>query len=294
MNLESDIIKTAIEFVKVKHADQTRKFKKEPYVNHLFKVYYILLENNADETTLVAGLLHDVLEDTKTKSEEIEKIFGPEVTGIVLGETENKSLTWKERKIERIEHIKTADLKTKMVKCADLLANIQDTHGDLMLSGNDAWKIFKAPKEEVKWYYRSMIKNLTELKNTKMFSELVRFYKKTFCSNLFYLDNNTYFLDKLLSTPEKRIKFERDMEKLLFDGKSIFSFVYKLKNVYVLHGMDSYDCTIDVAFNDYTVFTEWQKSQNTNKLTKYLLKIFGTEYADKLNFAGIANEKKPA
>ena len=82
----------AAEFAIDAHKGQTRKSSDIPYVSHLFEVAGILIDNKACENLIIAGLLHDVLEDTKKTVSDIECLFAPakarEIIKIVMADTE--------------------------------------------------------------------------------------------------------------------------------------------------------------------------------------------------------------
>src|SRR5262249_11951927 len=83
----------ALDFAARKHAHQRRKGElAEPYVNHLSDVARLLAEatNGEDATLVVAGLLHDTLEDTETTFDELGKEFGREVADLVAEVTDDK------------------------------------------------------------------------------------------------------------------------------------------------------------------------------------------------------------
>lgn len=84
-------IHEAIEFAAVKHRGQVRKGTDIPYIVHPMEVMYILTQNDCDETTVIAGLLHDTIEDAGATPEEIEAAFGKDVAQIVAAESEDKS-----------------------------------------------------------------------------------------------------------------------------------------------------------------------------------------------------------
>ena len=83
---EIESIVSAYEFANKKHAGQFRK-SGEPYIIHPINVAIILTTIYADSATIKAGLLHDVLEDTDCTYEEMEELFGSEVTKLVEGVT---------------------------------------------------------------------------------------------------------------------------------------------------------------------------------------------------------------
>ena len=72
------MIEKAFEFAKKLHQGQYR-VSEEPYIIHPVEVVKILLDLKADTHTLMAGFLHDILEDTDTQPEEIEELFGTDV-----------------------------------------------------------------------------------------------------------------------------------------------------------------------------------------------------------------------
>jgi len=108
------------------HAGQQRKgAAAEPYVNHLLEVAAILGAHGAPEVAIVAGLLHDSVEDTETTEVELRASFGEEVMLIVLECTDDKTLpkeTRKELQVRRAPH--KSDL-AKQVKLADKISNLR-------------------------------------------------------------------------------------------------------------------------------------------------------------------------
>ena len=75
-------IEDAYHFILEKHEGQTRK-SGEPYYHHLIEVAYILASLQSGPNTIIAGLLHDVVEDTDVTVEDIKKRWGEEVARIV-------------------------------------------------------------------------------------------------------------------------------------------------------------------------------------------------------------------
>jgi len=91
-----------------------------PYCLHPIRVAFYLLEADCDETTVIAGLLHDLLEDSETTYEELEARFGRRIAKIV------KSLTHGEENDEEIlERVAAGGKKAVMVKLADNADNIR-------------------------------------------------------------------------------------------------------------------------------------------------------------------------
>jgi (p)ppGpp synthase/HD superfamily hydrolase len=127
MNDVSKIAK-AFHFAAEKHSDQRRKgTRAEPYVNHVAEVAALLAEHTGGRDTdlIVAGLLHDTVEDVDVTYEEIEKEFGANVAHLVSEVTDDKSLPKAERKRLQIEHAAHASPRAKMLKIADKTANLR-------------------------------------------------------------------------------------------------------------------------------------------------------------------------
>lgn len=119
----------ALHFASLKHRDQRRKDEEQsPYINHLIDVASILWFEGRVRTPeiLMAGILHDTLEDTNTTPEELENHFGEAVTRYVEEVTDNISLTAQERKEEQVQHAAGASRGAKLIKLADKISNLRD------------------------------------------------------------------------------------------------------------------------------------------------------------------------
>lgn len=118
----------AASFAAERHGQQVRKSKaREPYVNHVIDVALILARAGVDDRELLlAGLLHDTLEDTLTTKDELVERFGEAVAELVLEVTDDKSLPKPDRKRLQIEHATALSARAKMLKIADKIANIRD------------------------------------------------------------------------------------------------------------------------------------------------------------------------
>ena len=119
----------AINFAAKKHSRQKRKGADEqPYINHPLEVLNILVNVGKieDYDVLIAAVLHDTIEDTKTSAEEITELFGADVCGYVLEVTDDKSLLKAERKQLQIEHAPHLTNGAKYIKLADKISNIRD------------------------------------------------------------------------------------------------------------------------------------------------------------------------
>jgi guanosine-3',5'-bis(diphosphate) 3'-pyrophosphohydrolase len=121
-------ILAAAMFAAEKHAAQKRKgAAAEPYVNHLIEVAQLVAGSSErlDTNLVMAGLLHDTIEDTGTTAEELERVFGSDITGLVLEVTDDKSLPKEVRKELQIEHAAHKTVRAQVIKLADKISNLR-------------------------------------------------------------------------------------------------------------------------------------------------------------------------
>ncbi|NQT45887.1 MAG: HD domain-containing protein [Candidatus Omnitrophica bacterium] len=150
----------AVEFATKAHMKQVRKGTDLPYILHPIGVGKILIQNKCPEECIIAGILHDVLEDTSVTFEELSGKFGERVADIVKGASEpDKSDSWENRKKHTIEFLKTASDEIRMVSCADKLDNIRSILNDYNKEGEKLWGRFRRGKEEQLWYYSSLVES---------------------------------------------------------------------------------------------------------------------------------------
>ena len=130
--LQDDInsLEKAFEFAKKLHDGQFR-ISEEPYIIHPMEVVKILISLRADIHTLMAGFLHDILEDTDTKPEEIKELFGEDVLNIVQGVTKLGKLQFKSKEERQAENFRKMfiamanDVRIIFLKLADRLHNMR-------------------------------------------------------------------------------------------------------------------------------------------------------------------------
>ena len=119
----------AIAFAADKHRDQRRKdANASPYINHPIALANVLAnEAGIDyERVLVAAVLHDTIEDTETTEQELARLFGQEITAIVVEVTDDKALPKAERKRLQVENAPDISRRAKLVKLADKICNLRD------------------------------------------------------------------------------------------------------------------------------------------------------------------------
>lgn len=172
---ECEVVCLAANVAEELHHGQYRKGTDTPYILHPFGVAAILLREGCAPDMVVAGLLHDTLEDTAYERDELKERFGDNVAAIVEGCSEPfKDRPWRERKEHTINYLQTAPWQVRLVTCADKLHNIISIAKDYGVSGDDLWKRFKVGKEGQAWYYRSLVNSLSsaDFMELRMYREL--------------------------------------------------------------------------------------------------------------------------
>lgn len=121
-------ILAAAKFAAEKHAAQKRKgAAAEPYINHLIEVAQLVADSSEllDTNLVMAGFLHDTIEDTGTTPEELERAFGSDITALVVEMTDDKSLPKEVRKTLQIEHAPHKSVRAQVIKLADKISNLR-------------------------------------------------------------------------------------------------------------------------------------------------------------------------
>lgn len=126
----TQVLFSAFRFAHALHHDQRRK-SGEPYIVHPLAVAEILAELRMDETSLVAAILHDVVEDTHVSVEEVEKQFGAAVAGLVDGLTKLSKVEFRSSQEKMAENFRkmilamAKDIRVIIVKLADRTHNMR-------------------------------------------------------------------------------------------------------------------------------------------------------------------------
>ena len=127
---ELDVLSRAYAFSAASHQGQQRA-SGEPYLSHPLEVANLLVDFKMDVTTVTAGLLHDVLEDTTATKADIEREFGKEIAELVDGVTKIGKLAFSSREERQAENFRkmlvamARDLRVLMIKLADRLHNMR-------------------------------------------------------------------------------------------------------------------------------------------------------------------------
>ncbi|NTW14702.1 MAG: HD domain-containing protein [Candidatus Moranbacteria bacterium] len=160
----------AIKFAAKTHnqyQNQTRKGKVIPYISHPLTAGIILALAGASEDVVVAGILHDTIEDSvpekKVTAEMLSERFGDRVAGLVLSVTEtDKTLSWDDRKRQALEHVAHFSNDSLLVKSADILSNVSETVNDYRNHGDEVFAHFSVPKEKMIGHQLSVIAAILE------------------------------------------------------------------------------------------------------------------------------------
>ena len=121
-------ILAAATFAAEKHAAQKRKgAAAEPYVNHLIEVAQLIASSSAqlDANVVMAGFLHDTIEDTGTTAEELEQVFGSDISALVVELTDDKSLPKEVRKELQVQEAPHKSVRAQVIKLADKISNLR-------------------------------------------------------------------------------------------------------------------------------------------------------------------------
>lgn len=124
------LLERAYEYALKAHQGQLR-LSGEDYIQHPLAVAYILAELELDVITIVAAILHDVVEDTEVSLEEIEEAFGPEVALLVDGVTKLSKIEYTSKEEQHLESLRkmilamAKDIRVIIIKLADRLHNMR-------------------------------------------------------------------------------------------------------------------------------------------------------------------------
>lgn len=118
MAAELVLIFRALDFAARKHKDQRRKnIEETPYINHPIEVAEILVRVGGvyDTNTIAAAILHDTLEDTEATEEELRRLFGAGIAGIVVEVSDDKSLPARQRKQLQVERALSSSEPARLI-----------------------------------------------------------------------------------------------------------------------------------------------------------------------------------
>jgi guanosine-3',5'-bis(diphosphate) 3'-pyrophosphohydrolase len=160
--LMTERLDEAMRFAAECHGGQVRRGSGTPYFEHVAAVALILDRAGFEEDVVIAGLLHDVVEDTAATLDDVAGRFGAAVAEIVRHCSEVKTddagnkRPWIDRKRDHLAALPDAPLPARAVFLADKLHNLLSIAVDLR-HGRPVWSQFHAARDLVLWYHRQAI-----------------------------------------------------------------------------------------------------------------------------------------
>jgi (p)ppGpp synthase/HD superfamily hydrolase len=163
----SNKVNLALKVASKAHRDQVRKGTDIPYISHPVAVAMIIGEYTTDEDVIVAGILHDVLEDVRPSiysEADMRGDFGDNITDIVKDVSEDKiagepEKPWIERKKGYLAHLDNlANVEPIIVSTADKIHNLTDILEEYKKAGDGIWQKFNASKDDELWFYSEFLK----------------------------------------------------------------------------------------------------------------------------------------
>lgn len=207
-NGKTKIVRKAFMFGLEAHKDQMRR-SGAAYFDHCIAAATILSELKMDITTVSAGLLHDVVEDTGVTLEEVRREFGDDIAQLIDGVTKIADLKFKKPELQQAENFRkmvfsmAKDIRVVMIKFADRLHNMRTLE--------------YLPKKKQKWIAQETLDVYAPLAHRFGIASLGWQYEDL---ALKFLDPRQYaYLDKKVADNRKdRIKLIEEMKKPILEG----------------------------------------------------------------------------
>lgn len=147
----------ALDFAAWCHEGQVRKGTCVPYIAHPMAVVLLLQHYGASEDTLIAGVLHDVLEDQpdRVNVEELSRRFGATVADLVAQVTKTPTGHWYERAADYLRRMDTMDPRALEIVAADKTHNLRSTLRELEQAADtdEVWGKFQTGFDGQYWWY---------------------------------------------------------------------------------------------------------------------------------------------
>jgi len=235
------VIYEAITYATKMHEGEYRKKTDIPYIVHPFSAMYSLKDCGIeDQNVLIATLLHDVIEDSGGTYDDINAQFGTQVAKLVSSVSENKALSWDERKLHTVEGFHSCSYETKLIILADKLNNLSAIVKDYNEIGDLIWDRFNRGYLYQRWYYTRLyflLKSDIQINSLDLFHE----YEK-----LVYELFKDLYPSPILSLPN-----ENSGEKTIWYGEGILSNgILYLSEYWCVDGISNYTYYFGDVFNE--------------------------------------------
>lgn len=167
-------IEKAIVRATVLHQSQKRKVSGVPYIVHPYSVAFLLAHYTDDEDVIIAGLLHDTLEDIPEYTEEmLREEFGERACAIVKEVTEDftqaekedhsiRGNNWRARKEKYLANLSNDSKEALLVATADKIHNMRSALDEYRIHGDSVWEKFKRNADNLIWFYTEAAKVINE------------------------------------------------------------------------------------------------------------------------------------
>lgn len=168
------------------HHSQKRKISGAPYIVHPYAVAFLLAHYVTDEDIIIAGLLHDTLEDVPTYTEAmLREEFGDRVCSIVKEVTEDytqaeredhsiRGRTWRARKEQYLANLANDSEAALLVAAADKIHNMRDAVDEYRTYGTDIWERWRRDAENMVWFYTEAARIISDRLEHPLVDEMNR------------------------------------------------------------------------------------------------------------------------
>ena len=184
--IDTSLLDRAIIFAVNAHQGIERKGKGFPYIVHPMEAMSIVATMTNDQELLAAAVLHDVIEDTATTVDELQREFGERVALLVEAESDiktdgSKADSWHQRKQAALDKLTKASRDVKIVALGDKLSNMRGIAHDYATLGDEIWNRFniKNPADHA-WRYHGLVDALSDLSGTEAYEEFHMLVEKVF------------------------------------------------------------------------------------------------------------------